>query len=112
MLSSQPRRRGGLAGLFAPRRLKIVVPLPGNIYRSAVVHFGRQFANVGVFVLCFFALWIFISATKRGRYRHMESNSDNGDSEPPTLVFAREDLQRVWEWEIASGHYPSSRKGA
>ncbi|KAF8585562.1 hypothetical protein K439DRAFT_1632567 [Ramaria rubella] len=29
--------------------------------------------------------------------------------DPPTLVYAREDLQRVWEWEIASGHFPSSR---
>lgn len=27
-----------------------------------------------------------------------------------TLVFQREDLRKIWEWEIASGHYPSSRK--
>lgn len=24
--------------------------------------------------------------------------------DPPTLVFRREDLQRIWTWEIASGH--------
>ncbi|KAJ3746607.1 glycosyltransferase family 32 protein [Lentinula detonsa] len=33
------------------------------------------------------------------------------ESWPPgdlsTLVFRREDLQRIWKWEIASGHYPS-----
>ena len=29
-----------------------------------------------------------------------------------TLVFQREDLRKIWEWEIASGHYPSSRKSA
>lgn len=29
--------------------------------------------------------------------------------DPPTLVFRREDLQRIWNWEIASGHYPSRR---
>ena len=28
-------------------------------------------------------------------------------SEPPTLVFRRTDLQKIWLWEIASGHYPS-----
>ncbi|KAK0447074.1 hypothetical protein EV421DRAFT_181100 [Armillaria borealis] len=28
-------------------------------------------------------------------------------SDPPTLVFQRDDLKRIWSWEIASGHYPS-----
>lgn len=28
---------------------------------------------------------------------------------PTTLVFAQQDLQRVWEWEIAAGHHPGSR---
>ncbi|CAK5278359.1 unnamed protein product [Mycena citricolor] len=27
--------------------------------------------------------------------------------EESTLVFRREDLQKLWKWEIASGHYPS-----
>jgi len=27
-----------------------------------------------------------------------------------TLVFGRENLQRIWKWEIESGHYPSNRK--
>lgn len=29
---------------------------------------------------------------------------------PPTLVVDVRDLRRVWEWEIAAGHYPSARK--
>ena len=32
--------------------------------------------------------------------------------EPPTLVYRREDLQRIWEWEVAAGHYPSGQKSA
>lgn len=36
----------------------------------------------------------------------------NSSSEPPTLVFQREDLQRIWKWEIASGHYPSTQSSA
>ena len=28
-----------------------------------------------------------------------------------TVVFRREDLRRVWEWEVAAGHYPSRREG-
>ncbi|KAJ7782792.1 hypothetical protein B0H16DRAFT_1658284 [Mycena metata] len=27
----------------------------------------------------------------------------------PTLVFKREDLGKIWRWEISSGHYPSRR---
>ncbi|KAF9244599.1 hypothetical protein BU15DRAFT_71568 [Melanogaster broomeanus] len=27
-----------------------------------------------------------------------------------TLVFSREDLQKIWRWEIDSGHYPSNAK--
>lgn len=27
-----------------------------------------------------------------------------------TLVFTRDELQRIWRWEIDSGHYPSSAK--
>jgi len=27
-----------------------------------------------------------------------------------TLVFSRDELQRIWRWEIDSGHYPSSAK--
>lgn len=27
-----------------------------------------------------------------------------------TLVFGRENLQRIWKWEIESGHYPSNGK--
>ncbi|KAK7053032.1 hypothetical protein VNI00_004353 [Paramarasmius palmivorus] len=34
-----------------------------------------------------------------------ESWTPVGD--PPTLVYRREDLQRIWNWEIESGHYPS-----
>ncbi|THU97646.1 glycosyltransferase family 32 protein [Dendrothele bispora CBS 962.96] len=29
--------------------------------------------------------------------------------DPPTLVFRRVDLQRIWNWEVTSGHYPSRR---
>lgn len=31
--------------------------------------------------------------------------------DPDTLVLTREEVGRIWEWEILSGHYPSVRKG-
>jgi WD repeat and SOF domain-containing protein 1 len=27
-----------------------------------------------------------------------------------TVVFGRENLQKIWKWEIASGHHPSTRQ--
>ena len=30
--------------------------------------------------------------------------------ERPTLVFRREDLQRIWHWEVSSGHFPSRQR--
>ncbi|KAF7320089.1 Pyruvate kinase [Mycena kentingensis (nom. inval.)] len=38
------------------------------------------------------------------------SNSYKPLQDPPTLVFRREDIQRIWKWEIMSGHYPSRRR--
>ncbi|EIW85074.1 hypothetical protein CONPUDRAFT_149928 [Coniophora puteana RWD-64-598 SS2] len=32
------------------------------------------------------------------------------ESDESTLVFDRRELQRIWQWEIASGHHPSSIK--
>lgn len=30
---------------------------------------------------------------------------------PASLVFDTQQLRSFWEWEIAAGHYPSSRRG-
>lgn len=30
---------------------------------------------------------------------------------PASLVFDTQQLRSFWEWEIAAGHYPSSRQG-
>jgi WD repeat and SOF domain-containing protein 1 len=32
--------------------------------------------------------------------------------DPRTLVYGREDLQKIWKWEIESGHYPSRKASA
>lgn len=99
-----PWRRGGV-----PRRINIVLPHPPHVYHSTVQRFGRRRAFaifLGTFVLI---LWTLLTMRKRfGTPQTQWPLTFQGD--PPTLVYAREDLQRVWEWEIASGHYPSSRK--
>ncbi|KAF7321514.1 hypothetical protein MKEN_00672300 [Mycena kentingensis (nom. inval.)] len=66
---------------------------------------GRKrgiFALLVSFVVFCFALFALL------RRFHFASKSWPG-ADSPTLVFRRESLGRVWAWEIASGHHPSTR---
>ncbi|KAG6852523.1 hypothetical protein C0991_011251 [Blastosporella zonata] len=46
----------------------------------------------------------------RGRdNRQWSENWPPSNADASTLVFRRDDLQRIWKWEIASGHFPSSQ---
>ncbi|KAI0033396.1 hypothetical protein K488DRAFT_77892 [Vararia minispora EC-137] len=97
----------------APRRRPIRIPLP-NIARAhalATARFGRR---RGMLVLVCVAIGITFcvySATKRiSQVEKWGTPMDIGLRDASTLVYEREDLQKIWEWEIASGHYPSNRE--
>jgi DDB1- and CUL4-associated factor 13 len=55
-----------------------------------------------IFTICSFAR----------RFGTEEKQWTTNFGESSTLVFGREDLQRIWKWEIESGHYPSNAKSA
>ena len=93
------------------RRLRLWAPNPARIHQVSVTRFGRK---RGTLVLCF-GLFLFVFAAFAVHRRSDSSPSQwptflTGD--PPTLVFTRADLQRIWKWEIESGHYPSGQKSA
>lgn len=90
------------------RRFKLVLPIPHRIYRRlpTVRVQSRKFLAV-VLGLVLLLVWL-LGKRKKG--------DDNGGWQPPwkdpdTLVFSKEELKSVWEWEIMSGHWPSARKG-
>lgn len=93
------------------RRLRLWVPNPARIHQVSVARFGRK---RGTLVLCFGAfLLVFITFAVHKRFNSSTRQwptFPTGD--PPTLVFTRADLQKIWRWEIDSGHYPSSQKSA
>lgn len=99
-----------------PRRLlrrgiKIVVPLPHRVVQSAMHSFGRKRTLAMLLCTCLLLTWTLMGSGKRPQMpTHHQPWPSPTPSEPSTLVFGRKDLQRVWEWEILSGHYPSSRK--
>jgi len=88
------RRRTGV------RHLKLNIPIPTTIssYAVRLRQFYPQTCRVFVAVIL-----IALFFTVRGMFMAPK---------PPTtrLVFSRDDLRRIWEWEVASGHYQSSRK--
>lgn len=84
---------------FVRRPITIHVPLPPSVYRSVL---ARKFGQL--FVLVALGIFVILALTRR-RHPHYENSS-----QAPTLVFGRQDLRRVWQWEIAAGHYPSARR--
>jgi DDB1- and CUL4-associated factor 13 len=94
------------------RRLYLPAPNLSRAHQLASARFGRR---RGLFVLIltvvFFTVAI-VNVTKRikSSSNKWTPSMDISLRDPPTLVYEREDLQRIWEWEIASGHYPSNRE--
>lgn len=93
-----------------PRRV-LVVPNPLRVHHLFVARFG---VIPGTILLLFASVSLLLTVFAFGkRYGSKEKQWPTtripfmGD--PPTLVFKRDDLQRIWDWEIASGHYPSRR---
>ncbi|KAJ7129001.1 hypothetical protein C8R43DRAFT_896987 [Mycena crocata] len=85
------------------RRFQLVLPNLKAAYVAAVARFGRMRGALVLFVgftaFCF-TVFAFVK-----RFGSTGRKWPGGES--PTLVFKREDLGRIWRWEIASGHYPS-----
>lgn len=90
------------------RQLRIPLPIPFRLYRSTVSRYGRK-RGCGLLVVGLLAaLWMVFALSKR--FGSAAKSWPPPFQKDTTLVFQREDLRKIWEWEIESGHYPSSRK--
>lgn len=89
------------------RRVRVCLPSPLLIqYGRRMVRTRRGIASLLVAIVMAF-LTIFTLhkrfATRSKAWPQVFAGP------PPTLVYGRSDLRRIWLWEIASGHFPSSR---
>lgn len=68
--------------------------------------YGKRNASIVAWIVLGVTAWLLFSVVRMigGDHRRMPIIGD-----PPTLVYGREDLRRIWHWEISSGHYPSTR---
>ncbi|KAI9060592.1 hypothetical protein FKP32DRAFT_1595337 [Trametes sanguinea] len=87
-------------------RFAQLTALPVGVYKTSVTRFGRR---RGPALLCFCCLALVLTTLAfHGRYVSGKRKWPlvGGAS---TVVFDREQLRKIWEWEILSGHYPSTR---
>lgn len=99
-----------IPGIPLPR-IRIYFINPRRMHHFATTRFGRKrgslFLCMSISLLIFFA---FALAKRFGT--HGKRWPTPFPRDPPTLVHRREDLQRIWHWELASGHYPSRQRSA
>lgn len=95
------------------RRLRIYIPNAGpfNQLRTGRMRRKRGPVLVGLACLAVFLTVILVSKSF-GRSEWGDQWQGSSQAEPPTLVYQRRDLQKIWKWEIASGHYPSTQTSA
>jgi DDB1- and CUL4-associated factor 13 len=92
------------------RRLRILVPKFDLLYHLATARLGHR---RGPLILIFCALFLIITGFSFSR--QLSTNETQWPrltpGNPSTLVFQREDIKRIWQWEVESGHYPSRAPG-
>ncbi|GLB36047.1 putative glycosyltransferase family 32 protein [Lyophyllum shimeji] len=90
------------------RRLRFWLPNLQRLHSASILRFGRRAGSLILLVGFFLFVFVGFAFAKRfGTRAKKWPRPFIGD--PSTLIFEREDLQRIWHWEIASGHYPSRR---
>ena len=91
------------------RRLRILVPtaVAGSFNNLRMSRMRRKRGPAFVALVCIAVCFALVLLTKSILRRSRRGDWDTPSGEPSTLVYKREDLQKIWRWEIESGHYPS-----
>jgi hypothetical protein len=96
------------------RKVRLSLPIPARLSRRIG---GRRalLLLVGLLVMVFWLMGLMKGKGKR--LSGGDGDNDGGGGwvnpfkDPGTLVFTKEEVRSVWEWEVMSGHWPSTRKG-
>jgi DDB1- and CUL4-associated factor 13 len=89
------------------RRLRLFLPFPAPIRTQLEQRLGRKPALTLLSLITLLFFWVIYAFSKHGL--HFRRWQPPFLRDPPTLVFSSDELSRVWQWEIASGHYQSTR---
>ena len=92
------------------RRLRLLAPNIARLHQSSVARFGRRRGTLLLLLGFLSTFYLIFAIHKRFGTEERSWPTPISLGEPSSLVYRREDLQRIWEWEVAAGPYPSSRK--
>lgn len=87
------------------RKLRLWIPNIRGLHRASLSRFGKKTGSL--FIILVYLLFIFSVFAVAHRFGSKKKTWPGVPS--TTLVFEKEDLQRIWEWEIANGHHPSTQ---
>lgn len=90
------------------RRLRLFMPNPTRMQQLGLSRFSRRRGPLIICLLLLASVCTFFSFARKFGPEEKQWTPNFGESS--TLVFGREDIQRIWKWEISSGHYPSKRE--
>lgn len=90
------------------RRLRIWVLNPARLHQLSVSRFGRKRGPLVLALACASFIFAMFALAKRFGTEEKQWPAPLFREDPSTLVFGRDDLQKIWKWEVESGHYPSS----
>ncbi len=93
----------------ASSRLAALTTYPTGIYKASVTRFGRR---RGPALLCFCCLALFVTTFAfHRRFLSKQKAWPAPFGSAHSVAFGPEELKKIWEWEVLSGHYPSTRPG-
>lgn len=92
------------------RHLRLIIPNLSLLHQFTFSHFSRRRGTLVLLLACVSIVFTVYAVARRFGTEEKQWPTPLFTGEPPTLVFGREDLQKIWQWEIQSGHYPSSRE--
>lgn len=88
-------------------RLATLTALPVNVYKASVAKFGRRRGPALLYFCCLTLLLSTYTLHQRFVSTHKAWPGPWRGSQ--AVVFGREELKKIWDWEVRSGHYPSTR---
>ena len=91
------------------RHLRLIVPNLSLLHQFTFSHFSRRRGTLVLLLACVSIVFTVYAVARRFGTEEKQWPTPLFTGEPPTLVFGRDDLQKIWQWEIQSGHYPSSK---
>ena len=88
-------------------RWAALTAFPAGVYKLSVARFGRR---RGPALLCFCCLALLLSTfALHKRFVSGEKTWPVPWGKSKSVVFDKEQLRKIWDWEVRAGHYPSTR---